>query len=168
MKKYKPDFVKFKDEIPITETTDTNHANNINAAAKQLIENDIYLNSKLQNLETKAFLWQTIKGFGNGATAKIYQAGNMICIQIKGYIHDTGAYKNRLFFEFSEDIPAPLFNIEAIAFIGAAYELSIKAGSRKVYITSHIAGSGKPMDTEFGYPVYVTAPMIPDGNEEEF
>ena len=43
MKAYKPSSATYKDSIPIVETTDTNHADNVNQAPKQLIENDIAL-----------------------------------------------------------------------------------------------------------------------------
>ena len=37
MKSYKPGSATYKDNIPIVETTDTNHADNVNQAPKQLI-----------------------------------------------------------------------------------------------------------------------------------
>lgn len=49
MEIYQPQNAVFSRSIPITETTDTNHANNINAAPKQLIENDIALDEKIDS-----------------------------------------------------------------------------------------------------------------------
>lgn len=47
MKSYKPGSATYKDNIPIVETTDTNHADNVNQAPKQLIENDIALKEQM-------------------------------------------------------------------------------------------------------------------------
>lgn len=47
MKAYKPSSATYKDNIPIVETTDTNHADNVNQAPKQLIENDIALKEQM-------------------------------------------------------------------------------------------------------------------------
>ena len=44
MKAYKPSSATYKDSIPIVETT---HADNVNQAPKQLIENDIALKEQM-------------------------------------------------------------------------------------------------------------------------
>lgn len=49
MKDFKPTTKEFSESIPVTETTDTNHAENINAAPKQLIENDLYLKQQMED-----------------------------------------------------------------------------------------------------------------------
>lgn len=50
MKTYKPVTHNFSEGVPIVETTDTNHADNINAAPKSLIENDLYLIEMIEDL----------------------------------------------------------------------------------------------------------------------
>lgn len=49
MKNYTPSTRNFSQSVPNVETTDTNHADNINAAAKQLIENDNYLKDRMDD-----------------------------------------------------------------------------------------------------------------------
>ena len=53
MKSYTVSKPNFSDNIVIPETTDTNHADNINSAPKQLIENDLVMNQKIQELATE-------------------------------------------------------------------------------------------------------------------
>lgn len=43
MKNFKPGSKNFSEQIPILEVTDTNHADNVNASPKVLLENDLYL-----------------------------------------------------------------------------------------------------------------------------
>lgn len=50
MKDYTVERPSFSKSIKVTETTDTNHANNINAAPKQLLENTLVLASILGGL----------------------------------------------------------------------------------------------------------------------
>lgn len=47
MKSYKPSSATFSDSVPVVETTDTNHADNVNQAPKRLIENDIALKKQV-------------------------------------------------------------------------------------------------------------------------
>ena len=47
MKAYKPSSATYKDSIPIVETTDTNHADNVNQAPKHLIETVIALKEQM-------------------------------------------------------------------------------------------------------------------------
>ena len=47
MKAYKPSAATYKDNIPIVETTDTTHADNVTQAPKQLIENDVALKAQM-------------------------------------------------------------------------------------------------------------------------
>lgn len=49
MKNYTPKTRNFSQSVPNVEVTDTNHADNINAAAKQLIENDNYLKDRMDD-----------------------------------------------------------------------------------------------------------------------
>ena len=49
MKNYTPKSKNFSESVPNVEVTDTNHADNINAAAKTLIENDLYLKQKMDD-----------------------------------------------------------------------------------------------------------------------
>ena len=53
MKKYSIDIAEaeFREQITITETTDTNHADNINAAPKQVYENTLANRRELQDLK---------------------------------------------------------------------------------------------------------------------
>lgn len=74
MKAYKPSSATYKDSIPIVETTDTNHADNVNQAPKQLIENDMIVwrgevNRQLPTLwaeiwmesENRLAIWQSLE-----------------------------------------------------------------------------------------------------------
>lgn len=49
MKNYTPKTRNFSQSVPNVEVTDTNHADNINAAPKQLIENDNYLKGRMDD-----------------------------------------------------------------------------------------------------------------------
>lgn len=49
MKNYTPKSKNFSESVPNVEVTDTNHADNINAASKVLIENDLYLKQKMDD-----------------------------------------------------------------------------------------------------------------------
>lgn len=49
MKNYTPKTRNFSQSVPNVEVTDTNHADNINAASKQLIENDNYLKDRMDD-----------------------------------------------------------------------------------------------------------------------
>lgn len=50
MKKYAPATRNFSEEITITETSDAAHADNVNKAPKQLIENDLYLKDQVDGI----------------------------------------------------------------------------------------------------------------------
>lgn len=54
MKSYKPENPIFSESITITEPTDRAHADNVNAAPKQLIANDLALKALLEKLRTDA------------------------------------------------------------------------------------------------------------------
>ena len=65
MKAYKPSSATYKDSIPIVETTDTNHADNVNQAPKQLIENDIALKEQMDQANptvSQRIAWKTNDG----------------------------------------------------------------------------------------------------------
>lgn len=47
MKQYTPSKAVYSDSIPVVETSDTNHADNVNAAPKKLLENDIALKEQM-------------------------------------------------------------------------------------------------------------------------
>lgn len=47
MKSYRPDKPAFSDTIMVTETTDPAHPDNVNAAAIQLIQNDVIMSQEL-------------------------------------------------------------------------------------------------------------------------
>lgn len=68
MKSYKPDSPAFSGTIQIVETTDPAHADNINAATKQLHDNTICLVTSLTDTDaiTKAFesVFSHISGSG--------------------------------------------------------------------------------------------------------
>ena len=49
VKNYTPTTRNFSQSVPNVEVTDTNHADNINAAPKQLIENDNYLKDRMDD-----------------------------------------------------------------------------------------------------------------------
>lgn len=50
MKDYKNDSPSFSESIPVTETTDSAHADNINAAPKQLLQNTVVLREDDRNM----------------------------------------------------------------------------------------------------------------------
>jgi hypothetical protein len=49
VKNYTPETKTFSESIPIVEISDTNHADNVNASPKRLIENDNYLKGKIDD-----------------------------------------------------------------------------------------------------------------------
>lgn len=51
MKSYTVETPKFSESITIPETTDTNHADNINSASKQLLQNDLVLQQEMDELK---------------------------------------------------------------------------------------------------------------------
>jgi len=50
VKQYAPASRKFSEQITIPEISDAAHADNVNAAPKQLIENDLYLKEQSEGL----------------------------------------------------------------------------------------------------------------------